>query len=228
MVMTTRKANQAKAKASYRRAKMTPKHTTFYEEDLGFGGKLHLNRTRPPAGHTMSYPERRPKGLRGTNHGTAPHGASWADAAAKDKAKRAAIVAAASQPASAAAPAAAVHIPNGLSGRRISGKLITGVGAAAVGTGVLIHTKRKKKQEEAAAVGKNLINPFEEVVVFGKAYPVKDVTNVRAGSPKTHTGRGVGHGQKLHEVKHKGGGGRRVGLERYQGGHSSGRVGPFS
>lgn len=104
--------------------------------------------------------------------------------------------------------------------------VVAGTAAAGAGTAILID--RHNHQKKAAAMSKNLINPFDEVVVFGKAYPVVDVTNVRSGTPKTHTGRGVGHGQRLTDVKNsKGGGGRATKLERYSGGHASGRVGPF-
>lgn len=115
------------------------------------------------------------------------------------------------------------------------GKLIAlgAAGGAAVGAGYLVHRSRQQP-EKASAVGKNLINPFEEVVVFGKAYSVvkadgmPESTHVRSGSPKTHIGRHVGHGQKLgHFVNSKGGGGKKSGLERYTGKHASQRVGPF-
>lgn len=115
--------------------------------------------------------------------------------------------------------------------RRHPGVATGAVVGSAVGVGALRYHRQKKlnnwANEKKAAMSKNLINPFEEVVVFGKAYPVVGVTNVRSGSPKTHTGRGVGHGQRLTDIKNSKGKGGRTKLERYKGGHASGRVGPF-
>lgn len=75
----------------------------------------------------------------------------------------------------------------------------------------------------------DLVNPFEEHIVFGKRYPVayppQHSTIIRALVP---TGRHVGHGNDLGHFRGKGAhGGRLVGLERYtaQGGKAS--VGPF-
>ena len=104
--------------------------------------------------------------------------------------------------------------------------VVAGTAAAGVGTAVLID--RHNKQKKAAAMSKNWINPFEEVVVFGKAYTVVSETNVRYTGSLVHTGKHVGHGQRLTEVKNSsGGGGKATKLERYAGGHSSQRVGPF-
>lgn len=62
----------------------------------------------------------------------------------------------------------------------------------------------------------DLINPFEEVVVFGKAYPVAwpvaSATQLKALVP---TGKHVGHGLRLSHTRIAGGGGKATRLERY-------------
>lgn len=120
--------------------------------------------------------------------------------------------------------AATVNIPRktGLSGRTAA--LIATGAAAAGGAGYLIHRSKKKD-----AMSKNLVNPFEEVVVFGKAYPVAlpvpSSTTIRALVP---TGGHVGHGNDLKVVRNrKGKGGRATKLEHYRGGHAKQGMGPF-
>jgi hypothetical protein len=217
MVMSTSRRRRKDAQdAAYNKAKNGGRHVP---QQLGH--VPHTNKTRLAAPPTLK--------LRGAlaNVASSPRTATVTNPAWRRSKELVHVPGLGSQPGHTAAARAARETAAEAPKPSGRGKLLAvgaGVTAAAVGTGVLIHTKRKEK---AAPMSKNLNNPFEEVIVFGKSYPVKDVTNVRAGSPKTHTGRGVGHGQKLHEVKHKGGGGRKAGYERYKGGHSSAGVGPF-
>lgn len=72
----------------------------------------------------------------------------------------------------------------------------------------------------------DLVNPFEEVVVFGKSYPVAEpvpgATPVKALLP---TGRHVSHENALTHVHNgKGGGGPATRLERYTGPSHGGRT----
>jgi len=99
--------------------------------------------------------------------------------------------------------------------------LLIGAGAtaAAGGTYYLHRRGRTKEKEKTVTASKNLVNPYEEVVVFGKAYPVAlpvpRSTTIRALVP---TGSHVGHGNALKHVRNsKGGGGRATALERYTG-----------
>lgn len=66
-------------------------------------------------------------------------------------------------------------------------------------------------------MSKNLVNPFEEAVVFGKAYPVavpaQRAVVLRALVP---TGKHVGHGQALERYTGKKSGGRKAGVEHYR------------
>lgn len=72
----------------------------------------------------------------------------------------------------------------------------------------------------------DLINPFEEVVVFGKRFSVVDTTqNVRVIRALVPTGPHIGHGNDLKVVHGPRSGGRKAGLERYTGGHGGGRHG---
>ena len=68
-------------------------------------------------------------------------------------------------------------------------------------------------------MSKRMLNPFEEVVVFGKAYSTLNVTsgtNVSVIRALVPTGGHVGHGNALTVVRNrKGHGGRRPGLEHY-------------
>lgn len=86
------------------------------------------------------------------------------------------------------------------------GALIAGGVAAAGGVGAGVHHQMRK----------SLVNPFEEVVAFGKAYPValpvQRAVRVRALLP---TGAHVSHVNDLHVIRHSGHGGRRAGLEHY-------------
>lgn len=113
--------------------------------------------------------------------------------------------------------------------RRLTPKRVAigaGVVGGAAGAGYLVHRHNQKK----AAMSKSFVNPFEEVVAFGKAYPRSvvhgtDVQRVRALVP---TGRNVGHANALTHVKRKAKvSGRATRLERYTGGGISQRVGPF-
>ena len=74
----------------------------------------------------------------------------------------------------------------------------------------------------------DLINPFDEVEVFGKAYPVawpvQSATPVAAVTP-----RAKGHGLRLVRVKNSsGGGGKATRLEHYKIKPRGLRQGPFS
>jgi hypothetical protein len=71
-----------------------------------------------------------------------------------------------------------------------------------------------------------LVDPFSEVVVFGKAYPVawppQGATSVKALLP---TGRHVSHANRLHHTHNsRGGGGKATTLEHYTGRKSGGRT----
>jgi hypothetical protein len=71
-----------------------------------------------------------------------------------------------------------------------------------------------------------LVDPFAEVVVFGKAYPVAwpppGATSVKALLP---TGRHVSHANALLHVRNsRGGGGKATRLEHYTGKKSGGRA----
>lgn len=73
-----------------------------------------------------------------------------------------------------------------------------------------------------------LVNPFEEVVVFGKALPLDPVssTRLRALVP---TGKHIGHGNALTHVHNSGGkGGKATRLQRYTTTPRGQRQGPFS
>ena len=63
----------------------------------------------------------------------------------------------------------------------------------------------------------NLINPFEETVVFGKAYPVAwPVERAQTLAALVPTGRHVSHANALSVTRNpRGGGGRATRLERY-------------
>ena len=104
-----------------------------------------------------------------------------------------------------------------------------GVVGAAAGTGYLVHRHNQKK----AAMSKSLdlVNPFEEVVAFGKAYPLNTVsgTNVRRIRALVPTGRHVGRANALtHVTNSSGGGGRNATrLERYTTKPRGQRSGPF-
>lgn len=71
-----------------------------------------------------------------------------------------------------------------------------------------------------------LVDPFSEVVVFGKAYPVawppQGAASVKALLP---TGRHVSHANRLsHTHNSSGGGGKATTLERYAGKKSGGKT----
>ena len=75
----------------------------------------------------------------------------------------------------------------------------------------------------------DLINPFEDVVVFGKAYrnvwPVESAQTIAAIVP---TGRHVSHANDLSVTRNsRGGGGRATRLEVYRGKKRGLRQGPF-
>jgi hypothetical protein len=69
----------------------------------------------------------------------------------------------------------------------------------------------------------DLINPFEEVVVFGKALPLEPMssTPLRALVP---TGKHVGHANRLVRVTGRASGGKATRLERYTNGHGGGKA----
>lgn len=103
---------------------------------------------------------------------------------------------------------------------------LIGAGAAATlgGGAYLVHRSRQRSK----AVSKNLINPFEEVVVFGKAYPVvwpaQGSTRVAALVP---TGKNVGTANNLGHWKGRATGGPATKLERYTTKPRGQRQGPF-
>lgn len=62
----------------------------------------------------------------------------------------------------------------------------------------------------------DLVNPFEEVVVFGKAYPVAwPVQSASSVAALVPTGRHVGHGNDLTHIRRKRTGGSRTKVERF-------------
>lgn len=99
------------------------------------------------------------------------------------------------------------------------GLIIGGIAGAGAGAYLIHQRSKNKEKEKTVTASKNLVNPYEEVVVFGKAYPVAlpvpRSTTIRALVP---TGSHVGHGNALVHVRNsKGGGGRATKLERYTG-----------
>lgn len=78
--------------------------------------------------------------------------------------------------------------------------MAAGVGGVAIGGGYLVHRHNQKK----AAMSKNLVDPFNDVVVFGKAYPVVEPVprSVRVAA-LLPTGRHVGDANKLVHVHTK-------------------------
>jgi hypothetical protein len=112
-------------------------------------------------------------------------------------------------------------IPRGV---KIGGGVL--LGTAAAGGAYAAYRHHKKKE---TAMSKSLINPFEEVIVFGKAYPVAlpvpSSTKLRALVP---TGAHIGHANDL-QVFH--GGGPRIpkqALQRYTAKPVGLRQGPFT
>ena len=96
------------------------------------------------------------------------------------------------------------------------GALIAAGAAGVAGGGAAVHHHMRK----------SLVNPFEEVVAFGKAYPValpvQRAVRVRALLP---TGAHVSHANKLVVVRRNGKGGPATKLERYaKGDFSKGSV----
>ena len=81
--------------------------------------------------------------------------------------------------------------------RRALIPVAAGAATLGAGGGYALHQHRKSRKVE-----KTLINPFEETVVFGKAYPIawppQGETVIRALVP---TGRHVSHANKLTHVK---------------------------
>lgn len=70
----------------------------------------------------------------------------------------------------------------------------------------------------------DLLNPFEERVLFGKAYPLAPEfgSNVRVLRALVPTGRNLGHGLDLKHVSGPRSGGPATRLERYRGKHTGG------
>src|SRR5690242_15589057 len=99
------------------------------------------------------------------------------------------------------APKAGFRFPGGRRGAIIAG----GVGATGLAAAGAHHH-----------MSKSLVNPFEEVVAFGKAYPVAlpvpRATRVRALLP---TGGHVSHANDLKVIRRNGKGGPATKLERY-------------
>jgi hypothetical protein len=99
----------------------------------------------------------------------------------------------------------------------------------AAGAGGYLLARHHAQPQKKDAMSKNLVNPYEEVVVFGKAYPValpvSSATTIRALVP---TGSHVGHGNDLKVVRNsRGHGGRRAGLEHYTAKPKGLKQGPF-
>jgi hypothetical protein len=97
------------------------------------------------------------------------------------------------------------------------------IGTAGIGAKLAYdHNKRK------GAMSKNLINPFEEVVVFGKAYPAVYPFSAAKSIGALHpTGSHVGHGNKLVHITGKATSPQGTGLRRYTTKPTGLRVGPF-
>lgn len=97
---------------------------------------------------------------------------------------------------------------------------------AAAGTGYAAY--RHHKKQKGLVMSKSLVNPFEEVVVFGKAYPValpvSGSTRLRALVP---TGAHVSHDNKLTHVRGGGPTITRQQLQRYTTKTVGHRQGPF-
>lgn len=128
-----------------------------------------------------------------------------------------------SAPRAAAAPRRVIQS----SPRRVGRNAAIGAGVAAVGAGgYLAYRHHQRKQD---TMSKNLVNPFEEVVAFGKAYkvalPVPGAKVIRALVP---TGGHVGHGNDLKVVRRAARGGRNATkLEVYRHTPRGQRPGPF-
>lgn len=73
----------------------------------------------------------------------------------------------------------------------------------------------------------NIINPFEEIVVFGKKLPLEPMSSTRIRALKP-TGKHLGHGLDLTHVRGRASGGRATKLERYTTTPKGLRQGPFS
>jgi hypothetical protein len=72
----------------------------------------------------------------------------------------------------------------------------------------------------------DIINPFEELVVFGKAFPLEP-TGSTALAALRPTGRHLGHGGDLTYVRGKASGGKQPQIERYTTSPKGLREGPF-
>lgn len=73
----------------------------------------------------------------------------------------------------------------------------------------------------------DIINPFEEIVVFGKRLPMEPQSSTRLRALKP-TGKHLGHGLDLTHVRGRASGGRATKLERYTTSPKGLRQGPFS
>jgi len=95
---------------------------------------------------------------------------------------------------------------------------------AGIGTGA--YLAHRHNQQKGKTVAKSLINPFTEVVVFGKALPLdpQASTVIRALVP---TGRHIGHGNDLVRGTGRRKGGPATRLELYRGSTPALRTGPF-
>lgn len=72
----------------------------------------------------------------------------------------------------------------------------------------------------------DIINPFEELVVFGKKLPLEPVSSTRIGA-LLRTGKHLGHGQDLGHFRGTKSGGRAGHLERYTTSPRGLKSGPF-
>lgn len=110
----------------------------------------------------------------------------------------------------------------GVKARKIAGGVL--LGGAVLGGGYALHRHLTKGKP----VTKSLINPFEEVIVFGKAYtvvePIPRSTRIRALVP---TGGHVGHGNALGHYRGGGPAITRTQLQTYNGNGKGLRQGPF-
>ena len=98
------------------------------------------------------------------------------------------------------------------------------VGTAAAGGAVALHRRRQR----SAAMSKALINPFEDVVVFGKAYKTSffPQSSSRAAA-LVPTGKHLGHGNRLGHFRGTGVSPQGTGLRRYTTKTVGLRQGPF-
>lgn len=123
-----------------------------------------------------------------------------------------------------ASPVARPGVSSGLSTGSKIGLGVAGAGTLAAG-GYAIHRARSRKKVDMA---KTLINPYEEVVVFGKAVALPVPSAVRIRTPNLNSGSHRGNALALVRIRNaRGGGGPATALEHYTTSTKGGRQGPF-